>query len=282
MSKSLVVVGSGQMGSGIAQVAAQTGEEVIVFDTSSEALERSAQSIEKSLVKFHSKGALKEDPSTILKRIQYSSRLEDLKNREVHLLIEAVTENFEVKASIFESMDTLLPSECIFASNTSSISITKLASRTQRPERFVGMHFMNPVPIMKLVELISGEKTHPETLKSVEDLAKKMGKITVKSKDMPGFIVNRVLMPMINEACFALQDGLATAEDIDIAMKLGTNQPMGPLALADFIGLDTCLYIIGVLYEGFGTEKYAPCPLLEKYVKDGRLGKKVGRGIFEY
>jgi len=276
----LAVLGSGQMGAGIAQVAAQSKKNVWIFDMRAEALQKAKEGIQKSLEKLESKNLIQEKAADVFKRIQFVENISALSN--VDCVIEAVTENFQIKADLFKSVEAVVKANCILASNTSSISITKLAASTKKPEQFIGMHFMNPVPIMKLVEVIPGLATSESTQKSILNLAAEMGKTTVISRDMPGFIVNRILMPMINEACFALQENLASAKDIDEAMKLGTNQPMGPLTLADFIGLDTCLYIMGVLHEGLGDSKYRPAPLLRQYVEAGWLGRKSGRGFYSY
>lgn len=280
--KKIGVIGAGQMGAGIAQVAATVGLEVSLQDLSPEALTRAHVGIEKSLNKLFDKKIISEAPASILKRLSFVSSTGDLHVFHPDMVIEAIVENFSIKEKLFKELDTLLPPNCILASNTSSISIGKLAGVTQRRDRVIGMHFMNPVPIMTLVEIIPGLATSPATLQKTQELAKLMGKTTVLSKDMPGFIVNRILMPMINEACFALSEGLGTAEDIDAGMKLGTNQPMGPLALADFIGLDTCLAIMEVLHSGFGDSKYRPAPLLRQYVEAGWVGKKCGRGFYKY
>ncbi|MGE4232135.1 MAG: 3-hydroxybutyryl-CoA dehydrogenase [Bacteriovoracia bacterium] len=277
----LGVVGAGQMGAGIAQVAATSGFEVHLQDVSPEGLKRARLGIEKSLSKLVEKGKLENEQSkTALSKIHMTQHLEDLSRAEI--IVEAVTENANVKFEIFRKLDSICTEDAILASNTSSISITTIASQTKRPDRVIGMHFMNPVPIMQLVEVINGLQTSDETFSTVRSVSEKMGKVCVVSKDYPGFVVNRILMPMINEACFALYEGLASASDIDEAMKLGTNQPMGPLALADFIGLDTCLAILNVLHEGLGDPKYRPCPLLKQHVAAGYLGKKVGRGFFNY
>ena len=276
------IVGSGQMGNGIAQVAATYGLDVTMMDVSEAALTKARATIESSCDRLVKKGALTEDTKhQILRRITAVTKLADLKNCDI--VIEAATENIALKEKIFKELDEVCKSEALLATNTSSISITRLAAVTKRPEKVAGMHFMNPVPIMKLVEGIRGLQTSNETFSSVRALAERMEKTFVESaKDMPGFIVNRILMPMINEAVFALYEGIGTAEDIDNAMKLGTNQPMGPLTLADFIGLDTCLAIMNVLYDGLGDSKYRPCPLLIKYVEAGWLGKKTGRGFYSY
>jgi len=278
----IAVCGAGQMGSGIAQVAAQTGLHVFLYDSQSAALEKAKVGIEKSLTKLREKAQISEDPKQILARISFVSHLDELKKAKIDLLIEAIVENFDIKKKLFTELDLLLDAKVIFASNTSSISITKLAAVTSRPEKFCGMHFMNPVPLMKLVEMIKGLQTDEKVFHAVCELAQSMGKTTVVSRDLPGFIVNRILMPMINEAIFALQDGMGSVEDIDQGMKLGTNQPMGPLTLADFIGLDTCLAIMNVLFEGLGDSKYRPAPLLKQYVDAGWLGKKSRRGFYKY
>ena len=275
------IVGAGQMGRGIAQVAAFSGYEVFLFDVSKEAVDSGLDFIQKQLDRGVSKEKWTQDiADNALSRISGVTDMEAM--YEVDLAIEAATENKKVKFEIFKSLDEAIKPEAILATNTSSISITEIAAVTSRPEKVAGMHFMNPVPVMKLVEGISGLETSPETFKTVEEVSQKMGKTFVKARDMPGFAVNRILMPMINEAVYALYEGIASVEDIDVAMKLGTNQPMGPLALADFIGLDTCLAIMEVLNEGFGDTKYRPCPLLKQYVQAGRLGKKTGKGFYSY
>ena len=275
------ILGAGQMGSGIAQVAAASGFDVVLFDISPEALCKAMGVIIASLDRQIKKEVIAaSQKDIIIKKIKTTSEFSDLKN--VDIAIEAVTEKESLKLEIFGKLDQTLKPTGILASNTSSISITKIASVTKRPDKVVGMHFMNPVPVMKLVEGIRGLATSNETFSSTKVLAEKMGKTFVEANDFPGFIVNRVLMPMINEAVYALYEGVANPESIDNAMKLGTNQPMGPLTLADFIGLDTCLAIMNVLHEGLGDSKYRPCPLLRKYVDAGWLGKKVGKGFYTY
>ncbi len=276
------VIGAGQMGNGIAQVAASKGLNVIMMDVSAAAVEKGMKTIQGSCDRLIKKQALTEEQKTqLLSLIKTTSSLQDLKDCDI--VIEAATENIDLKLKIFKELDQVVKKEALLVSNTSSISITKIASVTSRPEKVAGMHFMNPVSLMKLVEGIRGLQTSSDTFAEVRALAEKMGKVFVEStKDMPGFIVNRILMPMINEAFFTLHEGIAEAASIDEAMKLGTNQPMGPLALADFIGLDTCLSIMNVLHDGLGDTKYRPCPLLVKYVEAGWLGKKSGRGVYQY
>jgi 3-hydroxybutyryl-CoA dehydrogenase len=278
--KTIGVVGAGTMGRGIAQVAATSGLRVVLQDISQDQLNRSLKTIDKSLDKLIEKGKITEAKEAILNRLQTSTNLKDLK--EVDFVVEAVFENVEVKKQVLQALDGLLAPEIILTSNTSSISITRLASFTSRPDRFMGMHFMNPVPLMALVELIKGLQTSAETFAVVKALTEKMGKVPVEANDFPGFISNRILMPMINEAVFALMEGVGTAEAIDTVMKLGMNHPMGPLTLADLIGLDVCLNIMEVLYEGFRDPKYRPCPLLRKMVEAGYLGRKSGRGFYNY
>ncbi len=279
--KSIGVLGAGQMGSGITQVLAQKKYDVVMVDVSRSSLERGLQAISSSLDRLIKKDLLSVDEKqSVLKRIRTSEKLKDFD--EVDLVIEAVSEDLKLKLQLFSELDALVPPHACLASNTSSISITRIADATKRPSQVVGMHFMNPVPIMKLVEGIRGLQTSDETFTKVRDLAESLDKVFVEGRDMPGFIVNRILMPMINEAIFALYEGIGSREDIDQAMKLGTNQPMGPLALADFIGLDTCLAILRVLFEGIGDPKYRPCPLLVKHVEAGWLGKKTGRGFYVY
>jgi 3-hydroxybutyryl-CoA dehydrogenase len=275
------IIGAGQMGRGIAQVASLSGFNVILFDISQQMLNEGFNFIKIQLDKLVKKGKIDELVSSkALAGIKKATELVDLKSAD--LIIEAATENPGVKFEIFKNLAKLVGPATILASNTSSISITEIGAQTNIPDRVVGMHFMNPVPIMKLVEGIKGLETSSQTFEIIEKVAIKMGKSFVKSKDSPGFIVNRILMPMINEAIFLLQEGVASEEDIDSAMVLGTNQPMGPLALADFIGLDTCLSILEVLYKGIGEDKYRPCPLLKKFVLAGRLGKKNGRCFYNY
>ena len=277
----IIVVGAGQMGSGIAQVAAANGVDVVMSDIDMDRANAGLASITKSLDRLVAKEKISEaDKTAALGRITPAA---DLKGAgDVDMAIEAATENVDLKLKIFKQLDEAVPKGAILATNTSSISITRIAAVTSRPEKVIGMHFMNPVPIMKLVEVIRGLATDDATYEATLALATGMGKTTVTSKDFPGFIVNRILMPMINEAFYALYEGLATAEDIDAAMKLGTNQPMGPLTLADFVGLDTCLAICEVLHSELGDPKFRPCPLLRKYVEAGWYGRKAGRGVYQY
>lgn len=277
----VMVVGSGQMGSGIAQVLAETGYQVVLNDIKEEFVQRGFDKITKQLNRDIQKGRKTEEEKTaLLTRIQASTNLEDAK--DVQLVIEAATENKEIKLEIFRKLDEIAPKNVILATNTSSLPITEIAKVTKRPENVIGMHFFNPVPVMKLVEVISGLATSEETFSIIEDLAKNMKKVPVSIKDFPGFAVNRILVPMINEAIYAVYEGISTPEGIDEVMKLGANHPMGPITLADYIGLDTCLAIMEVLYEGFGDPKYRPCPLLRKYVEAGWLGVKSGRGFYVY
>ncbi|KAJ8567852.1 hypothetical protein K7X08_020574 [Anisodus acutangulus] len=278
---SIGVVGAGQMGSGIAQLAAVNGVDVWLYDTDSEALIKAQKSISNNIQRLLSKGHISQETSVdAVKRLRCSSRLEDL--HSVDLVVEAIVESEQVKKSLFANLDKIVKSSAILASNTSSISITRLASATSRPGQVIGMHFMNPPPIMKLVEIIRGADTSEDTYCATKFLAERFGKTVICSQDYSGFIVNRILMPMINEAFHTLYTGVATKEDIDTGMKLGTNHPTGPLELADFIGLDVCLSIMKVLHVGLGDDKYAPCPLLVQYVDAGRLGKKRGVGVYDY
>jgi 3-hydroxybutyryl-CoA dehydrogenase len=275
------VVGAGTMGCGIAQVAARASLHVVMRDVSDEFLQRGMATINKSLQRDVEKGRLTaEEKLKILERIKPTTSIDDL--RESDFAIEAVNEDLALKSDIFRQLDKITTPQAVLASNTSSISITKLAAVTSRPDRFIGMHFMNPVPVMKLVEIIRGAATSDATYAATRQLAETIGKVPVEVNDSPGFVSNRVLMPMINEAIFALYEGVGTAEAIDEIMKLGMNHPMGPLQLADFIGLDVCLAIMNVLYDGFNDSKYRSCPLLKKYVDAGWLGRKSGRGFYQY
>ncbi len=279
---SIGVVGAGQMGNGIAHVAASAGFDVTLTDISADALSRAQATIEKNLGRMVRKERITEaDAAATMARIATSTDTNAVGGS--HLIIEAATENVELKYKIFEGISKVAGDDAILATNTSSISITAIAAHTARPDQVIGMHFMNPVPVMKLVEIIRGMATSDETYEAVAAAAQEMGKTTVLSRDIPGFIVNRVLMPYINEAAQTLYEGIASVEDIDTAMKLGTNVPMGPLTLADFIGLDTCLAIMEVLHDGMGGDsKYRPSPLLRKYVEAGWLGRKSGRGFYDY
>jgi 3-hydroxybutyryl-CoA dehydrogenase len=279
--KTFGVVGAGQMGNGIAQVAAMNGLDVIMNDIKTEFVERGLATITKILTRNVDKGKMTGDEKdAVLGRIKPSVDLQDMAG--AHFVVEAATENEELKFQIFKNLDGICESGTILATNTSSIPIGRIAAQTQRPEKVIGMHFMNPVPVMKLVEVIPGIATADETFKTTWDLSEKFGKTPAKANDYPGFIANRILMPMINEAAYCLYHNVGTREDIDTVMKLGMNHPMGPLTLADLIGLDTCLAIMETLYDGFKDSKYRPCPLLRKYVEVGWLGRKTGRGFYEY
>ncbi|MGD7049551.1 3-hydroxybutyryl-CoA dehydrogenase [Rossellomorea marisflavi] len=277
----VMVIGAGQMGSGIAQVCAQAGYDVTLNDLKGEFVERGLSSIGKNLARAVEKGRMSADEKDLVTgRLRSSTDLQDAKG--VDLVIEAAVENMDIKKTIFAQLDEIAPEHTILATNTSSLPITEIAAATNRPQQVIGMHFMNPVPVMKLVEIIRGLATTDEVYASIEDMTNKLHKTPVEVEDFPGFVANRILMPMINEAVYTLYEGVASKEDIDSVMKLGMNHPMGPLTLADFIGLDTCLYIMETLHEGFGDDKYRPCPLLRKYVKAGWLGRKTGRGFYEY
>lgn len=277
----VLVIGAGQMGSGIAQVCAQAGFDVKLNDRAEEFFARGLATITKNLSRDVEKGRKTEDEKNeILGRITKSLDLSDAS--DVDIVIEAAVENMEIKQQIFKQLDEITPKHAILATNTSSLPITEIAAVTNRPEQVIGMHFMNPVPVMKLVEIIRGLATSDEVYAEIEEMTKKLSKVPVEVNDFPGFVSNRILMPMINEAIYTLYEGVATKEAIDDVMKLGMNHPMGPLQLADFIGLDTCLYIMEILHDGFGDSKYRPCPLLRKYVKAGWLGKKSGRGFYVY
>lgn len=279
--KTLGVVGAGQMGAGIAQVAAASGLSVIMSDIQDEFLERGFAAIEKSLGRMLKKEKIsEEEQQAVLGRIEGTTSIDDMAKAD--FVVEAATEQEALKLQIFRDLDEFCKAEVILSSNTSSISITKIAGTTNRPGRVIGMHFMNPVPMMKLVEIINGLATMEETYQTTRDLALALGKTPVRANDFPGFVANRILMPMINEAIYALFEGVGKAEDIDQVMKLGMNHPMGPLALADLIGLDTVLAVLEVLKSGLGDDKYRPCPLLRKYVDAGWLGQKTGRGFYVY
>ncbi|MDM8098865.1 3-hydroxyacyl-CoA dehydrogenase family protein [Oceanobacillus oncorhynchi] len=280
--KEVMVIGAGQMGAGIALVFARSGYEVKLYDADIEALKRGKQYIEKIFEKDVAKGKMEADTKgRALNRLQLVVDLE-ADPITADFIIEAVVEKLEVKKDVFRRLDELAPAHSLFATNTSSLPITEIAAVTGRAEQFIGMHFMNPVPVMKLVEIIRGLETSDATYQTVQQLTEALGKQDVEVKDFPGFASNRILMPMINEAVYTVFEGVASIEDVDQVMKLGMNHPMGPLQLADFIGLDTCLSIMEILHEGFGDSKYRPCPLLRQYVQAGRLGKKAGKGFYSY
>ena len=279
--RKLGIIGAGQMGGGIGEVAAQSGLQVLIHDITEEMCTRGIENVGRDLDRMIKRGRFKpEDRERVMRRISTSTRLEDL--GETDFIVEAVVENEEAKIALFKRLDKVCPPETIFASNTSSISITRMGARTSRADRFIGMHFMNPVPAMKLVEIIRGLATSQPTFEATRALAERLGKSTMTAEDFPGFIVNRILLPMINEGIYTLYEGVGGVTDIDTAMKLGSNQPMGPLELADLIGLDTCLAIMEVMHRTFGDDKYRPCPLLKKYVDAGYLGRKAGRGFYVY
>lgn len=280
--KYVSVIGAGQMGSGIAQVFAQSGFEVTLLDQQETFVQKGLTGIQKNLSRQVDKGRrTQEEVDAILGRITGTTDLK-VATQQADLVVEAIIEQMDVKTSLFQQLDELCPAHTVLASNTSSLPITEIAAVTKRPEKVIGMHFMNPVPVMKLVEIIRGLATDQTTYDLIEQLSRELGKHPVEVNDFPGFVSNRILMPMINEAIYTVYEGVATPEAVDDVMKLGMNHPMGPLTLADFIGLDTCLYIMETLYEGFGDSKYRPCPLLRKYVKAGWLGKKSGRGFYVY
>lgn len=277
----VAVVGAGTMGNGIAQTFASFGADVLLVDANPVGLEKGVAAIEGSLARFVKKGTLPEaDAKAIRARVKPTTRLDDV--RDVALAVEAVSERADVKKKVFAQLDAQCPATTILATNTSSISITEIAAATKRADRVIGMHFMNPVPLMKLVEIIRGQETSDATMRAIHACTESLDKTPVEASDYPGFVSNRVLMPMINEAVFCLMEGVATKEGIDTVMKLGMNHPMGPLALADLIGLDVCLDILEVLHAGLGDDKYRPCPLLRRYVAAGRLGKKSGKGFYDY
>jgi 3-hydroxybutyryl-CoA dehydrogenase len=273
------VVGAGQMGSGIAQVMAQAGLEVHLSDVQEEIIEEGLENIEKNLSRSVDKERIaQEEMDEAMRRIESGTEYAS----DADLAIEAVVETLDVKAEVFGALDEQLKDDAILASNTSSISVTKLGAQTNRPDKFIGMHFFNPVPVMQLVEIIRGIETSEETYETVHELTERLGKTPVEAQDFPGFVSNRILVPMINEAVYCLMEGVAGPEAVDTVMKLGMGHPMGPLELADFVGLDVCLHVMEVLHEGLGDDKYRPCPLLKRYVAAGRLGRKSGRGFYEY
>ena len=281
MAEIFGVVGAGTMGNGIAQVAARAGFQVVMRDVGEDFLARGMKAIDESLQRDVEKERLAAgEKKAIVERIRTTTDFSEL--RDAFLIVEAVTEDLQVKTEVFKTLDQIARADAMLASNTSSISITRLGAATRRPDKVIGMHFMNPVPVMKLVEVIRGAATSDETWQQIHGLSEKLGKVPLECNDSPGFISNRVLMPMINEAIFALYEGVASRESVDGIMKLGMNHPMGPLTLADFIGLDVCLAIMNVLHDGFGDSKYRPCPLLKRYVDAGWLGRKSGRGFYEY
>jgi len=281
MIKKIMVIGAGQMGSGIAQVCAQSGYNVLLYDIDEKFTKRAIEKITHFLSRGVDKGKITdEDKNRTLSKIKTTVDLFD--GRDTDFIIEAAPENLELKKKIFSELNEICPKDTILSTNTSSLSITEIASVTERPEKVIGMHFFNPVPLMKLIEIICGLETSEETFNITKDIAIKLGKTPVKAKDYPGFVSNRLLMPMVNEATYVFMEGIASAEDIDIVMKLGMNHPMGPLELADLIGIDTCLHVMETLYEGFKDSKYRPCPLLKNMVNSGRLGRKTGKGFYEY
>ncbi|MCR8926517.1 3-hydroxybutyryl-CoA dehydrogenase [Priestia megaterium] len=279
--ETVMVIGAGQMGAGIAQVFAASGYQVSLYDVDQRNTQKGIEGIDKRLKKQVGKGSLSaKEYEEIMERLHLANEITAAQKAD--LIVEAVVEKMEVKQAIFAELDSLAPNHTVLATNTSSLPITEIAAVTTRPEKVIGMHFMNPVPVMKLVEIIRGLATTDEVYQAVYETTKKLNKTPVEVHDFPGFVSNRILMPMINEAVFTLYEGVANEEDIDQVMKLGMNHPMGPLTLADFIGLDTCLFIMETLHKGFGDDKYRPCPLLRKYVKAGWLGRKTGKGFFTY